>query len=365
MRIALLHPYSWPAVRRGGERYLDDLGRWLADRGHEVDVVTGESEAEQPGSGTGPRIVRLPVWVPASGERHGVTALDTFGLAALPHLLRHRYDVVHSLVPSGGLAAAAVLQPSLYSVLGHPSPTNPPARAWSRALLTRSVRAVRVPAALSASAADGVEGLTGRRPVVLPPGVRTADFGPRDRAPEGPPRLLFNGWAGDPRTRLSTLLRALPSVLERLPDARLQLGGGGDPTAAVDALEPGVRRVVSDVIDDLGVGLLADVPERYRQATVSVLPSVEEAFGLVLVESLACGTPVVCSRSGGAPEIVTDEVGRVAAADDPVALADAVVEAVALAADPGSVARCAQRARLWDWDAVGPLHELAYARARG
>jgi phosphatidylinositol alpha-mannosyltransferase len=226
------------------------------------------------------------------------------------------------------------------------------------------VRQVRVPAALSHSAADGVEALYGRRPLVLPPGVRTADFATRSAPPPGPPVLLFNAFAGDPRKRLDLLLEAMPAVLEQLPDARLQLGGGGDASTALDRLEPGVRRAVEPVVDDLGAGELADVPDRYRGATVSVLPSVDEAFGLVLVESLACGTPVVCSRSGGMPEIVTDDVGRVAPPDDRAALAAAIVAAVDLARDPRSPARCADRAGHWDWDVVGPLHELAYARAR-
>lgn len=360
VRIALLHPYTWPTVRRGGERYLHDLGRWLGEQGHEVDIVTG-TDASAPATSE-PGIVRLPVWQPGWD---GVSALDTFGVTALRHLSTHRYDVVHSLVPSGGLAAVAVLQPSVYTVLGHPSPTNVPGRWWSRSLLQQAIRRVRVPTALSMSAARGVEGLVGRRPIVLSPGVRTTDFATRKAAPDGPPRLLFNGFAGDPRKRLVTLLQALPVVLEQLPDARLVLGGGGDPSAALDALDPGLRRAVSDVVDDVGPGGLADVPERYRQATVSVLPSVDEAFGLVLVESLACGTPVVCSRSGGMPEIVTDEVGRVVGPDDPTALAAAVVEAVALARVPGTAARCADRARQWDWDVIGPQHELAYARARG
>jgi glycosyltransferase involved in cell wall biosynthesis len=293
-----------------------------------------------------------------------VTPLDTFGATALPHLLRHRYDVVHALVPSAGLAAASTLQPSVYTVLGHPSPTNPPARRWSRTLQSRAVRQVRVPAALSRSAADGVEALYGRRPLVLPPGVRTADFAPRSGPPEGPPVLLFNGYAGDPRKRLGLLLEAMPDVLEKLPDIRLQLGGGGDASMALDRLDAGVRRVVEAVVDDLGPGELADVPDRYRRATVSVLPSVDEAFGLGLVESLACGTPVVCSRSGGMPEIVTDDVGRVAPAEDHAALAAAIVDAVDLARAPGSPARCADRAGRWDWDVIGPLHESAYARAR-
>ena len=372
MRVALVHPYTWPAVRRGAERYLHDLSRWLHERGHEVDVVTGPTEphADLP---VGPRLVPLPVCVPARLRRQDVTALDTFGASALRHLLRHRYDVVHSLIPSGGLAAAMALQPSVYSVLGHPSPANPPRHGWSRQLLTRGIRAVRVPAALSSSAADGVAALTGRRPIVLPPGVRLTDFPVKDfhstrvlgtSEVDGPPVLLFNAYASDPRKRLNVLLAALPTLLDEHPGLRLQLGGGGDPSEALDQLDIGVREAVLPVLDDLGPGVVGDVPGRYRAATVCVLPSVEEAFGLVLVESLASGTPVVCSRSGGMPEIVTPEVGRVVAPDSAAALADGIREALELAADPRTAERCAQRAVLWDWDVVGPLHELAYGRAR-
>jgi phosphatidylinositol alpha-mannosyltransferase len=364
VRIALLHPYSWPTVRRGGERYLHDLGRWLHERGHQVDIVTGRNDADQAIS-DGPRLVQLPLLEATRLARHGVSPLDTFGASALPHLLRHRYDVVHALVPSAGLAASAAGLPAVYTALGHPSRSNLPARRWSRALFGRAVHGVRVPAALSASAARGVEELTGRRPLVLPPGVWTEEFEPSWARPVGPPRLLFNAFATDQRKRLHVLLAALPAVLEALPEARLQLGGGGDPGEALARLDPGVRRVVEDVLDDLGTGTLADVPRRFRDATVSVLPSVDEAFGLVLVESLACGTPVVCSDSGGMPEIVDDTVGRVAAPDDPASLARAVVSAVALADEPGTAERCVARAKHWDWSQIGPMHELAYAKARG
>lgn len=351
-------------MRRGGERYLHDLAAWLTSAGHDVDVLTGHQDVVETAADAG-RVVTLPIPASARLARHGVTALDTFGLSVLPTLARERYDVVHSLIPSGGIAAAATLTPSVYTALGHPSPSNPPARRWSRQLFTAAVRVTRVPVALSESAAAGVEGLTGRRPLVLPPGVHTDRFEPNLQPRTGPPRLLFNAFAGDPRKRLRTLLRAMPLVLEALPDARLVLGGGGDAQPELDALEAGLRREVASVIDDVGVGSLDDVPSRYREATVSVLPSVDEAFGLVLVESLACGTPVVCSRSGGMPEIVTgDDVGRVVQPDDPTALARGVVDAVRLAADPATPRRCRAAALPWDWAVVGRQHERAYLRAR-
>jgi glycosyltransferase involved in cell wall biosynthesis len=147
-------------------------------------------------------------------------------------------------------------------------------------------------------------------------------------------------------------------VLERYPDARLQLSGGGDPSWA---LTPADRNV-----DVIGAGDPADVPERYRRATVTVLPSVSEAFGLVLVESLACGTPAIGTDSGGAASIVDDErVGRIVPARNGEALAAAINECIELARDPATPARCRAHSMRWGWDEViGPEHERVYGNVR-
>jgi glycosyltransferase involved in cell wall biosynthesis len=96
-----------------------------------------------------------------------------------------------------------------------------------------------------------------------------------------------------------------------------------------------------------------------------VLPSEHEAFGLVLVESLASGTPVVAAASGGIAEIVDPGagVGALTPVGDIGALAAAIVETVRLAADPETPARCAAHAQRWSWDSVGPAHLAAYEAA--
>jgi glycosyltransferase involved in cell wall biosynthesis len=147
-------------------------------------------------------------------------------------------------------------------------------------------------------------------------------------------------------------------VLDVLPEARLWVAGGkmvvfGYPSHTMAA------------IDVLGVGQLDDVPRRYREATVTVLPSADEAFGLVLVESLACGTPVVAAASGGMLEIVTDDagVGALAPLGDTDGLAQAVIDTVRLAAEPETPARCTEHATNWSWEKVGPDHLAAYQAA--
>ena len=89
----------------------------------------------------------------------------------------------------------------------------------------------------------------------------------------------------------------------------------------------------------------------FREAWASGLTSYNEAFGLVLVESLACGTPVFGSRDGGIPEIVDrPEVGRLFEGDDERDVARAILETLELAEEPGTAGGC--RARAEDFDTL-------------
>src|SRR3954454_481178 len=359
VRVALIHPFSWPDVRRGGERYLRDLASYLTGQGHEVDVIVGGA----PGRETGPdgRLVRLRH--PSRLQVRGLPATDTFGAPALGWLARHRYDVVHALTPTAALAAVATRQRVAYTALGHPTRRSISVRRHDLRMFRATMQHVAAPLALSASAADSITDLIGIRPQVVPPGLRTEMFPLDDRPRAGPARILFPAHASDRRKGLDVLLEAFDLVLDRLPDARLVLGGGGDSRWAFDQLATPVRERVTASTDELGAGELDDVPARYAAATATVLPSIDEAFGLVLVEALSTGTPVVGVASGGPIEIVDDDaIGRLAPPGDARALADAVCTVVELATRPGTAARCAEHARRWDWDAtIGPLHLQVYA----
>ena len=360
-RVALVHPFSWPAVRRGGERYLHDLAWYLTGQGVDVDIIVGgRTGTEQTPDG---RIVRLRH--PRRLQVGRLTATDTFGAPALGWLARHRYDVVHALTPTAALAAVATRQRTVYTALGHPTADTIGRRRGDMTMFRTTVRRVTAPLALSTSAAEHIEQLTGVRPQVVPPGLRVSEFPVRDAPRTGPPRVLFPAHAGDPRKCLDVLLAAFPAVLDRYPDATLVLGGGGGTDEAFARLSEPDRERVRRASVDLGAGELGDVAARYADATVSVLPSIDEAFGLVHVEALATGTPVVGVASGGPIEIVDDpSIGRLAAPRDPVSLADAICAVIELAADPATPQRCAAHARRWDWSAaVGPLHLEVYERA--
>jgi len=370
LRVAIVHPYAWPDVRRGGERYLDDLARHVARAGHHVEMITGTDDPSscREVDVDGGRVVHRRLHQPRSGrlERRGVRPVETFGLVAAPALVRHRYDVVHALTPTAALAARAARQRTIFTLLGHPEAAELRAHPWLVRVVRAAVRTATEVTALSPVSSGAWAEVFGRHAVVVPPGVPLEQFPAALEPRTGPPRVLLSADAADRRKGVDLLLASFARVLDRRPDARLQISSASDWTWALDGLGPDRDRLVA-AVDALGVGRPEDVPARYRTATVTVLPSRGEAFGMALVESLASGTPVVCNDDGGMPAIVsTPEVGRVADASDPDALAAAVLEVIDLAARPGTPERCVAHAAHWDWTAsVGPAHAALYEAVAG
>ena len=97
------------------------------------------------------------------------------------------------------------------------------------------------------------------------------------------------------------LLAALPAIAAEEPEVQLWLSGPGDP-AALLAAAPAVAR---ERVRTLGVGEAGAQGERYGRAWVTCLPSRYDSFGLTLLESLACGTPIVASTHAAPQELVS------------------------------------------------------------
>ena len=366
MRVALVHPYPWPDVRRGAERYLDDLATYLASNDHDVHVVSGASSvASVQVRSDGVTYHRHKHVNLRQLRRIGLSEVETFGAKAVHALRRINPEIVHALTPTGALAGRAVSRPTLYTVLGHPDPAQLPLARLPRWLFISAVRRSNVVAALSQASAGALRSTVGREAAVLPPGVRLERFTPKLEPRVGPPRLLFSGTLADRRKRVDLAIAAFALVLKRHPDARLALSGEGDPKWALETAGRNGRDLPA-AIDILGPGTPSDVPARYRDATLTIAPAEHEAFGLALVESLASGTPVVCAPGGGMPEIIGDNaVGSTASATTAEALANSVELTLALAQDRLTPARCVHRAQRWAWDeSVGPRHEELYRSLR-
>jgi glycosyltransferase involved in cell wall biosynthesis len=118
------------------------------------------------------------------------------------------------------------------------------------------------------------------------------------------------------------LIAAMPLLLERVPRAHLVIAGRGDLEEYLRDLSLEVG--VADRVHVLGPR--RDVPALMHAMDVFAMPSIWEGFGLVLLEAMAAGRPIVASRVATIPEVVVDgATGLLVPAGDPVALAEALV----------------------------------------
>jgi glycosyltransferase involved in cell wall biosynthesis len=360
MRIALLHPTYWPEVRRGSERLAHDLGASLAGRGHDVTLLTSHDAATTNSLEDGIRVIRerRPPLPPGAKfyEDHVASAPQR-----MRRLLGGEFDVAHALLPVEGWAASQARRLggppyvlSIHGVLNREYLVN---RRYRLEMLRTAVAGAAVTSVLSEAAAEPFRRYALGDPVILPGGVICADYA-GERSPADSPTLLCAASLGDPRKRGPFLLDAFARLRARTPDARLLLAGGQDPYGGLadDGLREGVERLEIEHTDSLA--------RAYRSAWATVLPSIHEAFGLVLLESLASGTPVVAARSGGAPDVAGgDGTGRLFEPDDEEDLARAMSEALELSTDPGASERCREQARRFDWGSVVESYERVYERA--
>jgi phosphatidylinositol alpha-mannosyltransferase len=356
VKLAVTHPYSWPEVRRGAERIIVETARCMAKRGHEVTVLTSGERSERRIEG-GVRTVKLHRRFrdPARHERW-------FGSMIVPFLIRGRYDAIHSMMPYDALAAVRTRRftghRSIYEELGSPYKWY-----WDQIsdgmVRRRLVQDVDVYGCMSNYSLDVLQKEWGRTGDLIPGGVRLSEFtpsGPR----EARPTVLFSGALSEPHKGLGDLLAAADVLIERHSDLQLWLSGPGNPDAFLAAATTRVRQQVTL----LPMGDPGGLASRYAAAWVSALPSVGDSFGMVLIESLASGTPIVVVNDSAPPQLVTDLTGAVAEPHDASSLAKAIEKGFNLAQDPATRKHCRDFARQFDWDeSIGPLLEKLYSRS--
>jgi glycosyltransferase involved in cell wall biosynthesis len=367
MRIALMHPTYWPEVRRGSERLIHDLGAGLAARGHDVTLITSHPGSTSVASEDGFEVIRnrrLPLLRPLRWyEDHIINAP-----AAGYRLWRGDFDVAHAFFPADAWAASHVRKrlggpPFVFTIHGIPVREYLVARRYRLEMQLALAQDAAATTVLSDAAAEAVRRYLLVDPTVVSGGVVCSDFEverPPEPAREGPV-IACAASLRDPRKRADVLLEAFGKLRARFPDAELHLVRPRDPLILQEQAQErpeGVHWIEASETRELA--------RLYAEADISVLASVGEAFGLVLVESLAAGTPVVAARSGACPEIVTDDaIGRLFEPDDPDDLVRAMVEAIALRDRAGTAEACRARARDFDISRALDSFEAIYADAVG
>jgi glycosyltransferase involved in cell wall biosynthesis len=342
-------------VRRGAERIVVETARAMAARGHDVTILTAGAHRERAHDATR-RVTTVRLRRRFSDNaRHE----RWFGRAVLPRLVFERFDVVHSMMPYDAVAAIRAARfrrhRTVYDEMGLPSPSWWSGRPDETARL-RIVRDVDVYGCMSQFALDALRHECNRDGVLIPGGVRLSEFRPStDREPQ--PTVLFSALLDEPRKGLAVLLDALSLLAADEPDVRLWLSGPGDPAALLAAAPASARERTTL----LPLGSPGDQVHRYAKAWATALPSTHDSFGMVLIESLACGTPIVVADHSAPPEFVTPETGAVCRPDDAESLAGALRHALALARDGETAERCRATAHAYDWDdALAPHLEKLY-----
>jgi phosphatidylinositol alpha-mannosyltransferase len=378
MRIAITNPTNWPWVRRGAERFINELASFLACRGHQVTVISGKPGTAEVRHDNGyTTILHRRLWHPAMASV-GIQEFHPFLMTLLGHLLRHQdYDVVHCCTFVDAFAAALARRqtgiPTVLWVNGmRPKVQYIRSISTGGRLFQRAVTDADEVIALSGYMQANLERRFGRGGVRIPVPVDVLRFPLSLRRDDTRPRILCAAALDDPRKGGRVLFRAFEKLKRARPTAILQVSCRVESDLRTDLLSHLSPPWRQDV-DFLGVGDVLDLPALYGQASVSVLPSLWEGFGMVVLESMATGTPVVCTRDGALPEAITSaDVGRLfdpggdadtaVEAENADGLAQALDEAIDLNRRPETALACRARAEQFSWAAVGPEFEQIYER---
>ncbi len=419
LSIAMLSVHTCPLATLGGKEtggmnvYVRDLARELVRRGHRVDVYTrsqdptmprvvggnGDSPALDPshaeGLGRGGRVIHVPAGPEQPYSKHQVyDHLPEFvdGVLTQAQADGIRYDVLHSHYWLSAVAARELRQHwgapivHMFHTLGEMKNVvaqRPEERETSRRIEVEGQIMQFADALVAATPVEEEQmvrlyNADPSRIHIISPGVDVERFYPippahaKERFGLCPERntILFVGRV-EALKGIDNLLRAIAIVVDKRPELREGLcvpivGGDPDRVRQDDEMarlqELREELGIGDVVTFLGAKDQDSLPYCYSAAEMVVMPSDYESFGMVALEAMACGTPVIASDVGGLSYLVRHgRTGYRVPARDPKALAAKITR---LLTDEGLRRRIGQRAACWaelySWARIADRIETLY-----
>jgi len=410
LRIAQLSVHTCPLATLGGKEtggmnvYVRDLTRELIRRGHHVDVYTRSQDPNVPrisrDLGRGGRVIHIPAGPEQPYPKHQVyDHLPQFvaGVLAQAKADGITYDLIHSHYWLSGWAARELQRKwdvpivHMFHTLGKmknevartPVGQEPPRRIQVETEIVRFVDRLIAPTPVEQRQLIERYGADPDRIRVIPPGVDLERFHPL------PPRQAKEHLGLDPTCRIilfvgrieplkgiDTLLWAISLIARKHPELVCRMCVpiiGGNPYRVEDDDEmvrlQTLREAlgIQEVVTFLGAQDQDVLQYYYAAAEVVVMPSDYESFGMVALEAMACGTPVIASDVGGLAYLVRHgRTGYRVPARDPGALAEKITR---LLTDEGLRRRMGQRAACWAegyaWPLIADRIEAVYAEVVG
>ncbi|MFN2641201.1 MAG: glycosyltransferase family 4 protein [Actinomycetota bacterium] len=365
--------YEYPPLGGGGGIITRTLARELAKR-HDVTVLTsaGPDTAED-SYDSHARVVRVPVVGRRDLSKASLASMLSFVPAArrrAGRLIRgRRFDLVHSFFavptgPAGAWIARRAKAPHVLTVIGadifDPSRVGPDRFPPLRAAVRSVVRGASAVTAISSDIANRARELTEREDItVVACGIEQPPLPQQDRA--------SLGWGdGDfavvtlarlvRRKQIASLARAASSV----PRMRLEIIGDGPERESIEAVADPDRVRLAGPLPD------AAVATRLASADAFALVSSHEGFGLVYLEAMRAGLPVIAGDVGGQTDFLHDnENALLVPPDDEERLVKALT---ALSSDATMRARLGENARVtagrYTSEAMAAAYEDVYRRVR-
>jgi phosphatidylinositol alpha-mannosyltransferase len=355
VKIGIVCPYSFD-VPGGVQFHVRDLAEHLLSLGHEVSVLAPADE-DTP----------VPSYLVSSGRAvpvpyNGSVARLSFGPVARRRVHRWLeqggFDVLHLHEPVTPSVAMLAMWAATGPVVATFHSSNLRYRVLQAAypVLRPSLEKISARIAVSEDARRTVTTHIGGDAVVIPNGVFVDAFAQASRDPRWTgtaerPTVAFVGRLDEPRKGLEVLSEAIPRVLRTCPGARFVIAGSGDAQAAAQRLDPAARAAC----EFLGTVSDSDKAALLRSVDVYVAPHTGgESFGIVLVEAMSAGAPVLASDLDAFRRVLDDgRLGVLFPTGDAGALSCALLD---LLADPAARAARSRRAseavRRYDWSVV-------------
>lgn len=336
MKILLVSPFDFDSPG-GVNEHVRQLDRQFQTLGHSTRILAAASDAGEEDDGHVYRLGRSAS-IPSNGSRARITLSPFIGSRVRQFLAAERFDIVHLHEPLAPMLPLTVLLHSRAVNVGtfHAARANNIWYHYTKAILDMFFDKLDGRIAVSESAREFVDSYFPAAYEIVPNGIdierHHPDAVPLPRFMDGRPNILFVGRHDEARKGFRHLLRALPMVRSQFPDARLLVVGPGDAERYGRYLEQ--HRLTTD--DVVFAGFVDDKLKARYYATADVFcaPSTgRESFGLILLEGMASGKPVVASAIPGYRGVIQSGVdGILVEPKDAQALALAVVRVLSDAA---------------------------------